>query len=164
MTDARRNEVQKATVDAGIRAATHAHVVRVLEVAHGLEDAHSVSDTIWARDAGLPKAYQRQAWRVARSRHTWAVGPYPVRAEDGYVYLAPMVRVRNGRGTSLVVETLTSDFKWRARHGAATALTSEQAVIEDAWIARGGAARWELDGVGLGGLKRHGLMERLVRR
>lgn len=95
---------------AGLRTATHVHEDNVQVLPAGeTPRATSVSDTVWSSDAGMSNAYCKKAFRVATSRHVWAL-PYgcePV-ARGGYVYLSESVRVRSGRGTSLVVEHLTA--------------------------------------------------------
>jgi len=92
---------------ARLRTATHSHVEGVVLCAPGEERANSTSGWAWATDVGLPRAYCRQARRVATSTHTWCVSdPAAVRVIDRHVYLSATRRVRQGRGTSLVTESL----------------------------------------------------------
>lgn len=98
---------------ASFRSATHAHTSRVLAVELGEEGAVSVSDSMPSAAAGMGAAYCSAAYRVATSSHTWSVSAALLSSEvrilqaeapRGVVYLRVDLRVRQGRGTSLVVE------------------------------------------------------------
>lgn len=94
---------------AGLRTTRHGHDTVVHVVAAGEEGATSTTLYASPQSLGLPRAYARVAYRVACSLHEWRVSERLLAAppsERGFVYLAPDVRVRNGRGTSLVVERL----------------------------------------------------------
>ncbi len=105
-----RREINRLT--SGLRTAAHSHSSTTSVVARGLERAESSADTISASAAGMSNAYQRQAYRVASSDHRWFVSldllavPRKERAAGGRIYLSPTVRVRQGRGTTLVTERL----------------------------------------------------------
>lgn len=106
--------------DAGFRHATHSHDETISIVARGQEGCSSESSSAWASDVGLPNAYSRKGFRVATSKHAWRVSAEifrvapGARAESGLVYLSPTIRVRQGRGTSLVVERLIENARGRA--------------------------------------------------
>jgi hypothetical protein len=94
------------------RTAMHSHenVIKYVEPGHA--GATSISDSIWASEAGLSGAYRKKAYRVATSKHVWSVSPEilkvpAARRWDGkHLWLTPNLRVRQGRGTSLVSETV----------------------------------------------------------
>lgn len=97
--------VRQAKQVAGIREATHSHKDVIVLVEPGKERAASDTGTMWASDAGMSKAYQKRAYRVAYSVHTWYLSPgsEPV-GYDGMVGLTDAVAVKNGRGTSLQMQ------------------------------------------------------------
>jgi len=101
----RRNQIEAAARAAGLRTALHGHEDTVVLVPEGEEDATSDSESVWSSQAGMSAAYCRQAYTVTQSCHTWRLAGAPW-AHDGRVYLSEGVRVRNGRGTHLVVERL----------------------------------------------------------
>lgn len=113
---------QLAKVSSGLRTARHDHTDDVAVVTVGSERATSDTGTEWASEAGMSKAYQRAAYRVAYSRHTWRISvallsvPQDRRIVNGKIYLSPTCRVRQGRGTALVIERLDTSGKravWR---------------------------------------------------
>jgi hypothetical protein len=73
---------------------------------------------MWSSDAGMPEKYCKKASRVATSRHTLVADatlfrvPKAERVGARWILLAPGVRVRQGRGTSLVVEHQTDRGRW----------------------------------------------------
>lgn len=116
--------LERATAQV-LRTASHAHCMRVVVVDDPARvNATSTSGYEWASKVGMSNAYRRKAQRVSKSEHTfyvlrgstpWAGPPWGVRA----VYLTDAVRVRSGRGTSLLVEHLTTSARgilvWRCR-------------------------------------------------
>ncbi len=100
---------QTALRQASFRQATHAHetAVRFSPADCGAE---SHNDSVWPSAVGLPNAYSRKGFRVTTSIHRFLVSPaiFKVPREkrwDGkHLWLAPDVRVRQGRGTSLVCQ------------------------------------------------------------
>ncbi len=92
---------------ARFRAASHCHEV-ILQA--GDPGASSESDSIPAAAAGLPSAYCKKAYRVATSSHRIQADarifatPRAERVGRGWLRLTPDLLVRQGRGTSLVVE------------------------------------------------------------
>lgn len=94
---------------AGFRSAAHAHNV---EVRLGAPDARSSSCAVSSYSAGMSKAYCRKQFTVTESTHTLTVDasllsvPAPAKGSRELL-LSPTVRVRQGRGTALVVERLT---------------------------------------------------------
>jgi len=112
--------VTTACARAGVRTATHSHEHTIVVLDAGAEPhATSMSGSEWASEVGLSAAYCRAAYRVATSEHVWHLphGASPSVAQ-GRVYLSDTVRVRNGRGTSLVTECLVAGrgarLAWRA--------------------------------------------------
>jgi hypothetical protein len=112
-----RKHLQALLKGSGFRTATHDHKTVINGAASGEERAVSESETEWASEAGMSNAYCKKAYRVAYSRHTWfvstailspAVRELNADAPRGVVYLSETVRVRNGRGTSLVTETVSA--------------------------------------------------------
>jgi hypothetical protein len=103
---------RRALREAGFRTATHSHQEDVKFVSPGSASVSSKSDSIWASQAGLSGAYQKRAYRVATSEHVWRVSPEilkvpAARRWDGkHLWLTPNLRVRQGRGTTLVSETV----------------------------------------------------------
>lgn len=101
---------RRALREAGFRTATHSHQEDVKFVLPGSASVSSKSDSIWASQAGLSKSYT--GYRVATSEHVWRVSPEilkvpAARRWDGkHLWLTPNLRVRQGRGTSLVSETV----------------------------------------------------------
>lgn len=96
---------------AGFRVAAHGHTDRMASVEPGDEYAEAEVTHVRPTEAGLPSSY---GYRVAQSTHTWWVSTrildVPVDAHrPGVLYLAPDVRVRQGRGTTLRVERLRRD-------------------------------------------------------
>jgi hypothetical protein len=98
-----------ACSQAAFRVATHAHetAVRFSPTDCGAE---SHNDSVWPSAVGLPNAYSKKGFRVTTSIHRFLVSPaiFKVPGDkrwDGkHLWLAPDVRVRQGRGTSLVCE------------------------------------------------------------
>jgi hypothetical protein len=116
---------REALAAAGIRATTHGHEDVFVSVPVGAEGAISETSTIWPNQLGLPNSYK---YPVTCSTHTWLISPAVLRPEvralnarcpSGIVYLSATVRVRQGRGTSLVVETLSARQALRALRVAA---------------------------------------------
>lgn len=101
----------------GFRTATHMHETHVLLVERGQERASSTNGTVSSRTAGKCNAYAKKAFYVATSEHEYRISadfwrvPKGERALAGKLYLSPTVRVRQGRGASLVMERL-SGKKW----------------------------------------------------
>lgn len=114
-------EARRVIKQAGLHRAKHDHEDHYTYVFEGREWATSLADRVRPRDVGLPNAYARKGFWVAVSRHCWQISraillPEVRAANDAqrdYVYLAPDVRVRSGRGTALVVERLTARGAWR---------------------------------------------------
>ena len=94
------------------RTAMHSHENVVKYVEPGRAGAISISESIWASQAGLPRAYSQKGYRVAISKHVWSISPEilkvpAARRWDGkHLWLTPNLRVRQGRGTALVSETV----------------------------------------------------------
>jgi hypothetical protein len=92
-------------------------VVDVVEP--GCEDAYSSTNKCRPYEVGLPNSYARKAYWVLTSEHRIYASREILRpevqalTEPGYLYLSPTVRVRNGRGTALVVERRTEKGYWR---------------------------------------------------
>jgi hypothetical protein len=112
--------LREAVENAHFRTTKHAHTEALEVVEPGHEGVSSFAGTMGAREAGMSKAYQRAARTVAYSEHRWrasrAILTPEVRAlnsgrNTGLVYLRPDLRIRQGRGTSLVVERLTAHGK-----------------------------------------------------
>jgi len=112
--------LREAVENANFRTTKHAHTEAFEVVEPGQEGVSSSAGTMGARDAGMSKAYQRAARTVAFSEHRWrasrAILTPAIRAlnsgwNTGLVYLRPDLRIRQGRGTSLVVERLTAHGK-----------------------------------------------------
>jgi len=103
---------RRALDEAGFRTAAHVHETIIHFVPAGEEGAKSTSRDVWASEAGLPAAYQRKAYRVVASKHVWSVSPEILKVPAGrrwdwkYLWLTPSLRVRQGRGTSLVEERI----------------------------------------------------------
>lgn len=100
------------------RAATHGHSVRVRFVPLDQVEVIALTEQVSPRSVGLPNAYSRKGYGVTVSSHEWRVAlefaPY---YEGGYAYLSETRRVRQGRGTDLVVERLVQGARglvWRA--------------------------------------------------
>lgn len=108
--------VARNVIDAAnFRVATHGHADAVVLVEVGREGASSSTDRVRPSAAGLSNAYAKKAYFVAQSEHRWSVSTAilapEVRALNaaapaGEVWLSTTVRVRQGRGTSLVCETV----------------------------------------------------------
>jgi hypothetical protein len=116
-------EAERVVDASGLRVATHGHRDRYTPVLRGREGASSDTGSSRPQDVGLGRSYARVAFTVTTSAHCWSVSaaildPEVQRANAaagvGIVYLATDTRVRNGRGTSLVVERLTARGAWRA--------------------------------------------------
>jgi hypothetical protein len=95
------------------RTSTHGAETHVSSVEPGEEGAKSSTESVAPRDVGLSNAYSRVAYSVTTSSHEWRVSRAILSAEvralndaapRGVVYLRVDLRVRQGRGTSLVVE------------------------------------------------------------
>lgn len=91
--------------------ARHGHQIATRIVAPGDERAESTTTSMDPKAAGLPNAYAKKGFAVVFSRHTFCVStalfsiPRAARRDaQGRVYLSPTVRVKQGRGTSLVTE------------------------------------------------------------
>lgn len=95
------------------RTAMHSHhlVIRCCE--KGVENATSESNSVRPSDVGLCNAYSQKGFWVATSEHHLAVSraillpatkALQAKAPHGIVYLSARVRVRQGRGTSLICE------------------------------------------------------------
>jgi len=101
---------RRAFKSAGFRTATHSHQEDIKFVSPGSASVGSESGSIWASEAGLSKSYT--GYRVATSKHVWRVSPEilkvpAARRWDGkHLWLTPNLRVRQGRGTALVVESV----------------------------------------------------------
>jgi hypothetical protein len=100
---------QIALRQASFRVATHAHETAVRFSATDC-GAESHNDSVWPSAVGLPNAYSKKGFRVTTSIHRFLVSPAIFKVPrdkrwDGKcLWLAPDVRVRQGRGTSLVCE------------------------------------------------------------
>ena len=108
-----RRRAKEAIDLAGFRRAYHQHTRIIRGVALEHEGATSTTGSVRPRDVGLPAAYAERAAFVATSRHEWRVSaailaPHVrvlnAQAPRGIVYLSIAVRVRQGRGTALVLE------------------------------------------------------------
>jgi hypothetical protein len=103
---------------ARLRGATHGHTVVLGVVDVGCEGAYSSTDRCRPSEVGLPSSYAQKAYWVTTSEHRICASREILRpevqalTEPGYLYLSPTVRVRNGRGTALVVERLENG-RWR---------------------------------------------------
>jgi hypothetical protein len=95
------------------RTSTHGAEVLVASVEPGEEGAESSTESVAPRDVGLPNAYARVAYHVTTSTHKWRVSRAILSSEvralndaapRSVVYLRTDLRVRQGRGTALVVE------------------------------------------------------------
>ena len=121
MNESKNNAIlaaARAVIDeADFRTAMHGHecIVRFAEPG---EAPHAQSRVLHmgAREAGLPKAYQKKAPFVAFSRHEWVINNEPLvvaECRQGVcVLIGDMIRVRQGRGTSLVCEKLVNG-RWQ---------------------------------------------------
>jgi len=112
--------IQQASYEAGLSTAKHAHSDKIYIVQPGQEDAVSDVTYLWPSEVGLPQAYGKKGFRVTQSLHYWYLSPGSTPYAYGdRVYLSPVVRVRSGRGTSLVVECLSAGrggaLVWRVR-------------------------------------------------
>lgn len=102
-----RRELRRLYHLAKFRTAAHCHEA-TLEV--GEPGASSDSGSIPSSQAGMSSAYCRQAYRVATSVHRLSADarifatPRADRVGSGWIRLSPEILVRQGRGTSLVVE------------------------------------------------------------
>lgn len=100
---------------AGFRRGKHVHET-ILRV--GSPGASSESGEMWASEAGLPNSYCKKAFRVATSEHRLTADarifqvPRAERVGSGWLLLTPTLRVRQGRGTSLVVERRNDRGRW----------------------------------------------------
>lgn len=98
---------------ARFRETLHGSDTTIRLVPPGAEGAVSTTTTVNPRDVGLPNAYARKGFHVTTSQHVWAVSRAILDAPPasaGLLYLTPTLRVRQGRGTALVVERL--DGRW----------------------------------------------------
>jgi hypothetical protein len=89
---------------AGFRVTKHGHESRIVIVEPGRETVDAHTCRVWPRHVGLPDHYR---YRVTCSEHVWHISPRILAAPPaapGILYLAPNVRVRQGRGTDLVLE------------------------------------------------------------
>jgi len=101
-------KVIEASEEAGIRTAKHSHSTEVI-FTDGKPWAKSETEKVSSRSVGLPRAYYNNYWYVSSSSHIWYLNRDFVPYADGkYVYISPTRRVRSGRGTSLVTESLIS--------------------------------------------------------
>jgi hypothetical protein len=106
---------------AQLRSAKHDHETRIRIVDPGCETARSSTGSVSPGSVGLPKTYARKGYSVTSSMHELMVSREILRAEvqkltePGVLYLSEAVRVRSGRGTSLVVETRSERGAWRRR-------------------------------------------------
>jgi hypothetical protein len=95
---------------ADFRTATHSHNCLIDYVDPGHESASSSTGSMRSEDAGLSKAYCRQAWSVTTSTHRFMVStaffaiPSSERAGSGWIRLSPTYTVRQSRGTALRTE------------------------------------------------------------
>lgn len=99
--------LRRALERAEFRAATHRHETVVRLVEEGAESASSSTTSVRPTTLGLPQAYAKVAYWVTTSLHEWQVSTRILGAPSagrGVVYLSRELRVRQGRGTSLVVE------------------------------------------------------------
>jgi len=109
--------VRAAIREADLRTARHSHDTTIEIVEPGSEGATSISDQARPSSVGLSNAYAKKGFWVATSEHTFRVSrdflatPCESRAETGVLYLSPTCRVRQGRGTSLVVERLGANAR-----------------------------------------------------
>jgi hypothetical protein len=114
-----RRRAREAYERARLRSTTHGRTVYVGVVGPGCEGAYSSTDRCRPSELGLPSSYARKAYWVTTSHHTIYASREILRpevqalTEPGYLYLSPTVRVRNGRGTELVVERLNEKGAWR---------------------------------------------------
>ncbi len=105
-----RRELRRLYRVAGFRSASHAHHYHL---AYGDPWAWSRSGKVDSAAAGMSKAYCRKQYTVSSSEHQISSDaslfstPRAVRAGPGWIQLSPEVRVRQGRGTSLVVDRTT---------------------------------------------------------
>jgi hypothetical protein len=114
-------ELQRVLGRVRLRRAIHAHTDTIRYVTEGREGAEASTEQVRPDEVGLPRAYARKGYWVTTSTHIWCVSrailaPEVRRANDRqreYVYLAPDVRVRSGKGTALVLERLTARGAWR---------------------------------------------------
>lgn len=101
-----RLALEAALRQAGFRTATHDHKTTISVVQPGEEGVRTESGH--TKPTWMSSAYQKKAFKVATSRHHWKVSTRIGRVRkkwDGkYLWLTPTLRVRQGRGTSLVVE------------------------------------------------------------
>ena len=110
-------EAARAIIGAArFRTAMHDHET-VVRFAEPGEKPHAQSRVlhVGAREAGLPKAYQKKAPFVAFSRHEWVINNEPLvvaECRQGVCVLIGDMRVRQGRGTSLVCEKLVNG-RWQ---------------------------------------------------
>lgn len=99
--------IARALRKADLRGATHSHDTTIEWVAPGLEAGRSDTGSLRPSAVGLPNAYSRRGYWVTSSSHTIRASTRILtapRSERGVLYLAPDVRVRQSRGTSLVTE------------------------------------------------------------
>jgi hypothetical protein len=114
-----KQRAREAYDRAKLRAATHDHTIAIKIVEPGDEGARSSTHQVRPGTVGLPAAYARKGYWVTTSEHviraSRAILDPVVQAltELGYLYLTRDVRVRNGRGTTLVVERRTERGAWR---------------------------------------------------
>jgi hypothetical protein len=110
-------ELSRLYREANFRSARHSHETN-LDL--GTPSARSESGSVWSAEVGMSSAYCRSAYRVATSEHSLSADSRIFAAEvsarvgRGWLLLAPDLRVRQGRGTSLVVEHRTGRGAWRA--------------------------------------------------
>jgi len=107
----RKVAFERALAVARFRSSTHGAETKIKLVGRGQEGATSTTTKTSPQKVGLPNAYSRKAFFVVCSSHEfrvsaafWSVAD---RVEPGVVWLTPELRVRQGRGTSLVVERVT---------------------------------------------------------
>lgn len=93
-----------------LRGSKHGHSIQVTIVPPGQEGAHDSRIALRPSRLGLPKSYAKKGFWVLTSVHALAVSsdlwkvPPSARWDGKHVRLSPHITVRNGRGTSLVVE------------------------------------------------------------
>lgn len=103
---------KNALYTASFRTATHSHKTTIDIVEPGNEYAESVIGSVHPSKVGLPNAYCRVGFRVSTSHHIFSISVNLFCAlkekhvSKGIIYLSQTVRVRQGRGSSLVCEQL----------------------------------------------------------
>jgi hypothetical protein len=100
-------KLKTALTTAEFRGCRNGHETKIVSVARGSEYARSATFEFSSRSVGMSAAYCRRQWHVTVSEHEigWstAILGAPV-SVPGCLYLTRDLRVRQGRGSSLVME------------------------------------------------------------